>query len=65
MCVNLEIKVWKCGKIKKQRNAYNNQMEETKRESYVLGYNVIKFNVVRLNLILKMCLNLGNITHKH
>jgi len=52
-------------KNKKQRNADKNQMEEIKRESCVHGYNVIKFNVVRLNSILKMCLNLGNITHKH
>jgi hypothetical protein len=28
-------------------------MEEIKRESYVLGYNVIKFNVVHLNSISK------------
>jgi hypothetical protein len=37
-------------------------MEEIKRESDVLRYNLMKFDLVYLKSILKMRLNLGNIT---
>jgi hypothetical protein len=38
---------------KKQRNAYNYQI--IKSESNVLGYKLRKFDVICLNLILKIC----------
>ena len=44
------------------RKANKKQKEKIKGEINVLGYNLIKFNVVSVNLILKMCLNLENIT---
>ena len=40
-------------------------MEEIKKtESDVLGYNVMKFDVVYLNLVLKTHLNLKNMTQQ-
>jgi hypothetical protein len=47
---------------KKKKKANKNQMEEIKRESDVLRYNLMKFDLVYLKSILKMRLNLGNIT---
>ena len=37
-------------------------MEEIKRESDVLEFNLMKFDVVCLNSVLKKHLNLGNMT---
>lgn len=39
-------------------------MEEIKRESGVLRYNLRKFDVVCLNSVLKMRLNLENMTQR-
>jgi len=39
-------------------------MKYIKWERNVLRYNLIKFNVIILNLILKMCLNLKNMTQQ-
>jgi hypothetical protein len=39
-------------------------MEEIKSKNDVMGYNLMKFNVVCLNYVLKSCLNVGNMTQQ-
>jgi hypothetical protein len=64
-CVNLKIKIWKWWKNKKNKEIQiKNQIEEVKEESNIVGYNMMKFNLVILNLVLKIYLNLGNMTRQ-
>ena len=49
-------------KNKKQRNTDKNQMDEVKEERNILGYIMMKFDIISLNLALKRCLNLETTT---
>ena len=60
----MKIEAQKLWENKNQRNADKNQMEEIKRESDVLGYNLMKFNAICLSSTLKRYLNLGNMTQQ-
>lgn len=50
--------------IKKQRNTDKNQMIEIKEEKKYSGYNMMKFDIINLNLTLKICLNLETMTQR-